>query len=593
MLSQRGVAARRITLALLTLGLLWPMLIEGAVPQSPSSAPAPVAVPAYRQAKQVAVLTIRGPIDGMTLISLERRMKKAVQDGADAVVLDIDTPGGEMGAMLNICNLMRDRKVTPVNAVAWVNPTAYSAGTIIALACREIVVDPNATFGDAAPIQISPFSGLQPVPPTERAKMLAPILTEINDSAKRNHYDQGLVQSFVRLSDGLWMLENTRTNDRVFVGLNEYRAIFGEDPPPTIVGQPVPSATTAPSATQPARGTLRPTFDSSIPRDLAAEHLSPGETQMWQDYLNALQPARPSLTAADRNEWRLVRQVIDDQSLLTLRTNEAMYYGLAKAVIANDQELQTYFGASRVLRYDQSWSEGLVRVLISLPVRALLIVIFLICLFVELAAPGLGIFGTVAAVALLMLIGAPYLAGMAQWWEVLLIVAGLLLVLVELFLIPGTGFAGIAGVGCLLVGLVATFVSGDISSDEGQTQMWTGLVTTLVSIFAAGVLIWLISRQIHSYPILNRLILHAALPEAGSSATAATSLLQAMGGTATGEARVGDIGAAETDLRPSGRAVFAGRLINVQSTGGYIQRGAAVRIVSLTRFAIEVEEVDA
>ncbi len=588
-----GTTARRITLALVAVALLWPALLDASIPQTPAGVPAPIAVPAYRQAKQVAVLTVRGVIDGVTLRSLERRMKKAVQDGADAVVLDIDTPGGEMGATLDICNLMRDRSVTPVNAVAWVNPTAYSAGTIISLSCREIVVAPNSTFGDAAPIQINPFSGLQPVPATERAKMLAPILTEINDSARRNHYDEGLVQAFVRLSDGLWMLENTRTGDRVFVGLSEYRAIFGEDPPATIAGRPVPSAAPAATASQPARGELKPTFDSSIPRDLDAAGLSPAEARLLQEYTKALQPSRPALTAADRNQWRLVRQVIDDQSLLTLRANEAVYYGLAKSVIANDQELQSYFGAARVMRYDESWSEGLVRVLISLPVRALLIVIFLICLFIELAAPGLGIFGTVSAIALLMLIGAPYLAGMAQWWEVLLIVAGLLLVLVELFLIPGTGFAGIAGVGCLLVGLVATFVSGDISSDEGQTQMWTGLATTLVSIFAAGVGMWLISRQIHSYPIINRLILHAELRDAGGSANAATGLLQAMGAPAENEVHVGDTGMAETDLRPSGRAVFAGRLVNVQSTGGYIHRGAAVRIVSLSRFAVEVEEAEA
>lgn len=588
--TRRGMAARRIALTLVTLALLFPALLDAAARQAPASAPAPIGVPAYRQAKQVAVLTVRGVIDGVTLKSLERRMKQAVRDGADAVVLDIDTPGGEMGATLDICNLLRDRGETPVNAVAWVNPTAYSAGTIISLACREIVVAPGATFGDAAPIQINPLSGIQAVPPTERAKMLAPILTEINDSARRNHYDEGLVQAFVRLSDGLWMLENRGTGDRVFVGRAEYRAIFGEDPPPTVAGQPVP-APAATAATRPAHGELLPTFDSGIPRDVDVAHLSPTEQRLWQEYAKALQPSRPALTAADRDQWRLVRQVIDDQSLLTLRANEAMYYGLAKAVIANDQELQTYFGAARVMRYDESWSEGLVRVLISLPVRGLLIVIFLICLFIELAAPGLGIFGTVAAIALLVLIGAPYLAGMAQWWEVLLIVGGLLLVLVELFLIPGTGVAGIAGVVCLLIGLVATFVSGDISSDEGQTQMWTGLATTLVSIFAAGVGMWLISRQIHSYPIINRLILNTELGDRESSAT--TGLLQAMGGAADSEVRVGDIGAAESDLRPSGRAVFAGRSVNVQSTGGYIARGAAVRIVSVSRFVIEVEEADA
>ena len=59
----------------------------------------------------------------------------------------------------------------PANTVAWINPKAYSAGTIIALACREIVVSPNSAFGDAAPI--SPFG---PIPITERAKIESPLL---------------------------------------------------------------------------------------------------------------------------------------------------------------------------------------------------------------------------------------------------------------------------------------------------------------------------------------------------------------------------------------------------------------------------------
>jgi len=567
--------------------LLWAdaTLATSAASHSQAPASAPAAVPAFRQANHVAVMTVHGVIDHMTRISLERRMKEAVAAGADAVVLDIDTPGGEMGATLDICNLLRDRRETPANVVAWIHPQAYSAGTIISLACREIVVAPGATFGDAAPIQINPFTGLQPASPTERAKMLAPILTEILDSARRNHYDEGLVQSFVRLSDGLWMLENAKTGERAFVGLEEYRAIFGEDPPPSVSGQPLSGA-----AAQPSRGSVRPSL-GTIPRPTDVAGLNPDQARQQEAYIQALPAARPPLTAADRTEWRLVRQVIDDQSLLTLRSNEALYYGLASAVISSDSDLLNHFGAASITRYDQSWSESMVRFLVSLPVRGVLIIIFLVCLFIEIAAPGIGIFGTVAAVALLVLIGAPALAGMAEWWEVVLIVAGLALVLAELFLIPGTGLAGVGGVLCLLVGLVATFVSGDLSSEQGQTQMWTGLATTLTSIFGAGVIMWLISRQLHSFPVINRLILHEALPApAGQQTDEPTSLLQAMGGASAPRLHVNDVGSAVTDLRPAGRANFDGRLLDVQSTGAYIPRGASVRVVAVEGMVIEVEE---
>ena len=77
-----------------------------ASPPADQRAP-PTAVPAYRQANKVAVLTVHGAIDGITLRSLERRVRQARDDGADAIVFDIDTPGGALDATLDICHLIR------------------------------------------------------------------------------------------------------------------------------------------------------------------------------------------------------------------------------------------------------------------------------------------------------------------------------------------------------------------------------------------------------------------------------------------------------------------------------------------------------
>ena len=204
--------------------------------------------------------------------------------------------------------------------------------------------------------------------------------------------------------------------------------------------------------------------------------------------------------------------------------------------------------------------------------------------------PGFGIFGGAAIVALLVLIGAPALAGMAQWWDILLIVVGLLLVAIELFILPGFGFTGVAGVICLLVGLVFTFISGDVTSKQGQGELFTGLLTVLTSMFASGIAIWFISRQIHTLPLVNRLILHTELrDESGAGGAGSAGLLEAMG-AAQRALQPGDLGHAETDLRPSGRANVNGRLVDVKSVGSYIDKGTPIRVVSVGRFVIEVEE---
>jgi membrane-bound ClpP family serine protease len=533
-------------------------------------------VPAYRQANIVAVLTIRGQIDRVTLHSLERRIEQARLDGADAVVLDIDTPGGALEPTLDICHLLKTD--APANTVAWINPKAYSAGTIIALACREIVATRGASFGDAAPI--SPFG---PIPTTERAKLESPILAEVIHSARRNHYDEKLVQAFVSVGVELWLIENASSGQRVFVDRQEYRTVFEEDPPAQLT--PV-----APPATGQTAAPVKPWFETLLPATTptpGGEPVDPEELKKQIELQQDLPSSRPRLTAADRGQWKPVMQVVSNDRLLVLKPPEAVYYGLATAVITGDDMLKAYFGAQEVRRYNRAWSEGLVRFLVSWPVRAVLIAVFLIALFLELAAPGSSVFGATAVVSMLIFIGAPWLAGMAQWWEILLIVAGLVLIAVELFVIPGFGVAGVSGAACLLVGIVGTFVSGDLRTPAGQSELLTGLVATFTALFAAGIAFWLIFRQLETIPILSRFVLKTEVGESEGGG----GLLEAIG-AAQRPLEPGDLGVAETDLRPAGRANFDGRLVDVKSVGAYIDRTTAVRVVSVGRFVIEVEEAE-
>lgn len=540
------------------------------VPTGPSGTPvAPPSVPAYRQANKVAVLRVEGVIDYVTLRSLERRVERAKREGADAVVLDINTPGGRVDAMLDICHLIKTD--APANTVAWINPQAYSAGTIIALACREIVLQENASFGDAAPVAVHPLGGLQALPPAERAKQESPLLEEVIDSARRNHYDENLVQAFVSVGVELWLIENIATGEKVFVDREEYRAVFGEEPPRELTS-------------------VTPMNSEGVTPWVGGE---PGEripsAGAEREIMTELpRPVRTRLTSADRGRYRAVRQVVAADRLLTLRPADAMTYGLAVQMIRNDEELRAYFGASSLTRYDETWSEGLARFLMSTPVRAILILVFLVALFIEIAAPGTGAFGATAVAALVILFGAPALMGMAQWWGIALVAIGLVLIAVEVLVIPGVGVAGVAGLLSLLVGLVGTFVTSDLGTSQGQAELWSGLAATLTSIFGAGVIMWLISKHLHSAPIINRLILKTELGKTGR----AEDMLAALTMPSETPIAPGAIGVAHTALRPAGRGMFGGRVIDVQSPGGFVEKGTPIRVVSVGRYVVDVEEVE-
>lgn len=562
--------------------MLLSLLLVGASFARQATAPAatsPQAAPAYRQANTVAVIALHGPIDAITVPSVERRLAKAVSAGAQAIVIDLDTPGGEVPAALDLCFLIKSR--FPANTIAWINPQAYSAGTIIALACREIVVAPNAAFGDAAPI-MAPLGVLINMPAAERGKIESVLLSEVVDSARRNHYDEKLVQAFVAVGHELWMLQNVDTGDYLFVDAAEYQLVMGEEPPRAGGSRPSPPA---------GAGRLLPDFNpqfGSAPR--ATERPSSAEESAAQQQFDSLRPsARPKLTSDDRGKYKLIMQVDSDQRLLTLQSSEAIFYGLARQTIANDTELAQYFAATSVLRFDETWSEHLARFLMSTPVRGVLIVIFLVCLFVEIATPGVGVFGIAAVVALLLLVGAPAIMGLSQWWTVLAILAGIILVMLEIFVIPGYGVTGVLGVACLLAGFVFTFVSGDLTSAEGQRELWTGIGTTIVSVFAAGIGMWFVSRQLESIPFMKRLVLTAEIATPAGGPDRPVGLLEAMG--ATGRVlQIGDQGIAATDLRPVGRGMFDGRMVEVHSVGGYVTKGSLIEVVGVDQASITVEE---
>ena len=187
----------------------------------------PVAVPASRQADNVAIITVKGGIDRITSMSVQRRLDDAVDSGADAVVLEIDSPGGEIGAVLEISAAI---KASPIaNTVAWVNPQAYSGGAIIALACAEIVTSDPGAMGDAFPVTIG-TQGLKALTPDQRTKLLPPLLQDVTDSARRNGYDEFLVQIIVTDGIELWAIRDTQTGRTLLVNEDEYVALFGVAP---------------------------------------------------------------------------------------------------------------------------------------------------------------------------------------------------------------------------------------------------------------------------------------------------------------------------------------------------------------------------
>ncbi|MFM9145375.1 MAG: hypothetical protein ACKORL_08465, partial [Phycisphaerales bacterium] len=301
-------------------------------PAADAPAAVPAAVPAWRQASDVAIVPVHGEFDAVLRTSVQRRIGEAVARGADAVVLELDTPGGDMYATLELCLWLKDR--APVPVWAWVRPKAYSAGAIIALACRGILVSPGAAFGDAAPIAAIPGLGLQPLPVAERAKLEAPVLSDVVDSARRNGYDETVVRAFVSAPDEVWMLERTEGGERIFVGRTEYRDAFGADPPVTRGGGAPARAAVEGDAPMLAL------VDRSMRagRRGADGPSTPDERDAMVEEQQVRPPVRARLAPQDAAGWAVVAQVDGAEELRVVQAPEAAAFGLAPRTVADERE---------------------------------------------------------------------------------------------------------------------------------------------------------------------------------------------------------------------------------------------------------------
>lgn len=530
-----------------------------------------VAVPSWRQASSVGIVTVRGEIDAMTRASVERRVTEAAADGCGAAVLELDTPGGDMYATLELCLWIKDR--SPIPVWAWVRPRAYSAGAIIALACKGILVSPGAAFGDAAPIAALPGLGLQPLPLAERAKLEAPILAEVVDSARRRRYDEALVRAFVSAPDEVWMLERDDGTARIFVSRQEYRDAFGADPP-------VSRAAGGPRDGLSEGAVATPWVDLSMRRRPDEGPRNDAERDALVEDQQVLPPSRERLVPADAARWRVVGQVDGAEELLVVYGPEAIAFGLADRAVADDRGVAGWFGATALRRYDEHFGDALVRFLTSWPVRLLLVAVVLGGFLLEFAVPGLGWFGLAAAIALALLLGAPLLAGITAWWPIVVVLLGGALVLVEVFLVPGVGVVGFLGGACVLVGLVASFLEAPLGTPEGRDDLTAAIAVVAGGGIVAAGAAWGLLRVLPRSRLLGAAVLDATVGGAGGAPNAVPAAPPSAGMR----------GNAATPLRPVGKASFGGRMVEVQAIGGWIDAGAPIVVVRSTPYAVEVEE---
>ncbi|MDP3091690.1 MAG: NfeD family protein [Nitrospira sp.] len=259
--------------------------------------------------------------------------------------------------------------------------------------------------------------------------------------------------------------------------------------------------------------------------------------------------------------------VIAKGKLLTLTTEEALQQKLADfRADSLDAVLKTLnLSDAEIRRASETWAESLVRVLTHPVVSSILIAVGMLGIIVEIQSPGFGVPGVIGLTSLALFLWGHWLVRLAGWEEVLLIGIGLILLVIEIFLLPGFGLFGALGIAALLGGLGLSLV--------GTGATWAVVLYALGQVIAAvllaAVLALALLRVVPRLPFGRKLILDTALPAAVGYASQPES-----------DSRwLGTRGTAASTLRPAGVAHFDHERVDVVTEGEYIEAGGAIEVI--------------
>ena len=148
------------------------------------------------RAPLVYIIPIKEMIEPALLYVVRRGVDEAVREKADAIIFEMDTPGGRVDAAQGIIATIT--RTDGIPTYTFVEQDAYSAGAIIALATPNIYMAPGSVIGAATPMMMSPMGGAQDMPDEVQEKMTSAVAAMVRSAAEQGGYDPLLAEAMVR-----------------------------------------------------------------------------------------------------------------------------------------------------------------------------------------------------------------------------------------------------------------------------------------------------------------------------------------------------------------------------------------------------------
>ena len=473
----------------------------------------------------VYVINIRNEIGNGLRVYIDNGIKQASEADADAIIFDVHTPGGAVGAARDIIDAIQR---TELPTIAYVNTEAISAGAMISLSCDQIVMRHGGAIGDSAPVSIQGEE--------LNEKAVSYIRGKIRATAERGGRNPDIAAAMV--DKRLYLV---RFTDGEIITLREEEYIERKD-----LGLEMDII----AAGGPEGELLTLTTEEALEYNLAD-----GVADSVEDLLGLYQIVEVS---GERKVLTVdgVAQKQRELGVESVKVVKSLQDATQETVLVTLADRFVFFVTSPLI-------------------SGLLLTLGGLGLFVEIRTPGFGVPGIAGLICLGLFFWGHRLLNISADYAAIAFILGVVLLLVELFVIPGFGIAGIGGIALMLGSVFFVF--------RNAYKLETAVFTLSFAVILAFALAIALSYALPRTRAWNNLVLSAAMDSGAGFHSAPREDFQGY---------VGKTGVALTPLRPAGTVRVDDTRLDVVTAGDFIVRDTPVKIINVEGSKIFVEAID-
>ena len=309
----------------------------------------------------------------------------------------------------------------------------------------------------------------------------------------------------------------------------------------------------------------------------------------YQSFMRGMMRATAEATGRDP---KIAESMTDTANVLSLTPTEAIAVGFCEGICETEFEVaEKIVGGNgfviKNMEDDMTWLDKLIQLLLNPLLQSIFMMMIIGGIFVEIRTPGIGLPLVTAIVGALLYFAPAYIGHLAQSWEILLFVVGLLLIAVEIFVLPGFGICGISGIIAVITALAFSMV------DNIEFFHWDGTLNLRPIIQPLGIVVlsaaaaifgsvWIV-RKLYDTRSFDRIALRQEMKSEEGFTGVVSGLEELVGQSVT----------VFTDMRPGGKVITSDGRIHEATLkfGGFVSKGETLRVVSAEQGRLYCEKL--